>query len=85
MTTEELLQVIANAKAKREVVPAYADTLGTADSGVFDRKAVNAAIVTKWSRNALVDIIGAAWQLKESQTAGLAAWLAMKQTEGQSL
>ena len=83
--TDELLQVIANAKAKRDVVPAYADTLGMADSDAFNRKTVNDAIVAKWSRRALVDIIEAAWQLKESQTAGLAAWLAMKQTEGQSL
>lgn len=66
MTTERLLELIDAAEVRADVVP-YIAVLLPPKQGAIDWKAVNAAIVAKWSRAARTWIFTRAWKIAENK------------------
>lgn len=61
MNTEQLLEVIATAKKRADVVPAYRKGI-IENRAAIDWPKVNFAIMERWSRSALIFIKTQAWK-----------------------
>ena len=66
MTTDETLGIIANAKKRADIVPAYASLLPTHPGMHYTT--INTAISDKWSKAGLKWIKQQAWKIRDAQT-----------------